>query len=302
MRTDANGALFDNAGRPSRVMYYTGPLLKARGWECTAVPELRLAALELADPLGQRLAITEYAPTISRSTQSKEVLMKTTLRFISISLVLGLAGALTAAWGAESVINLINHGENIQNKVKSAKAAQDDVNLRNKKLVATGKQLVADQQQLQQGLAAYQKQNAAVKSQIADYKSKCEKKQLNQDTYKACKEQLAQINVNIAAVNAIPAKLNKQQNDFNARANKYNQDTKDLQAMARTAAANYSNALSMAEQWEYKASTRVADPGFQPYAKKAGCPDVRKQPKTISGILKMNTEILVCLKKVVGTN
>lgn len=51
LQTDANGALLDNTGQPSRLMYYTGPLLKARDWECTAVPELRLAALRLADHL-----------------------------------------------------------------------------------------------------------------------------------------------------------------------------------------------------------------------------------------------------------
>ncbi|HKT32315.1 MAG TPA: FAD/NAD(P)-binding protein [Gammaproteobacteria bacterium] len=49
--TDDEGALLDNAGRASRVIYYTGPLLRARDWECTAVPELRLAALRLADRL-----------------------------------------------------------------------------------------------------------------------------------------------------------------------------------------------------------------------------------------------------------
>lgn len=49
--TDAEGAALDNAGRSSRVIYYTGPLLRARDWECTAVPELRLAALRLADQL-----------------------------------------------------------------------------------------------------------------------------------------------------------------------------------------------------------------------------------------------------------
>ena len=223
-------------------------------------------------------------------------------RIFPVLLTLALAGALTAAWGAESVINLISQGEAIQNEVNASKTAQEDVDHRNKELQATGKQLVADQQQLQQDLAAYQKQNAGVKSQIADYKSKCEGKQLNPDTYKACKAQLAQINVNIVAVNAIPAKLNKQQNDFNASAVKYNKDTKDLQARARTVSANYSNALSKAEQWEYQASNLVASQGFQQYAKTAGCPDVRKQPKTIDGILKMNTGILTCLRKVAGTN
>lgn len=48
---DAEGAVLDNAGRPSHVIYYTGPLLRARDWECTAVPELRVAALRLADHL-----------------------------------------------------------------------------------------------------------------------------------------------------------------------------------------------------------------------------------------------------------
>ncbi|MGH8293275.1 MAG: FAD/NAD(P)-binding protein [Gammaproteobacteria bacterium] len=49
--TDDEGALLDNAGRSSRVIYYTGPLLRSRDWECTAVPELRRAALRLADRL-----------------------------------------------------------------------------------------------------------------------------------------------------------------------------------------------------------------------------------------------------------
>jgi uncharacterized NAD(P)/FAD-binding protein YdhS len=51
LMTGSDGALLDNAGHASRVIYYTGPLLKARDWECTAVPELRLAALKLADRL-----------------------------------------------------------------------------------------------------------------------------------------------------------------------------------------------------------------------------------------------------------
>lgn len=45
------GAVLDGAGRASHIIYYTGPLLRARDWECTAVPELRVAALRLADHL-----------------------------------------------------------------------------------------------------------------------------------------------------------------------------------------------------------------------------------------------------------
>ncbi len=48
---DASSRVVDNAGRPSSVISYTGPLLKARDWEGTAVPELRVAAEKLADRL-----------------------------------------------------------------------------------------------------------------------------------------------------------------------------------------------------------------------------------------------------------
>ncbi len=51
LQTDNEGALLDHTNRTSEVIFYTGPLLKARDWECTAVPELRLAALKLADRL-----------------------------------------------------------------------------------------------------------------------------------------------------------------------------------------------------------------------------------------------------------
>lgn len=51
--TDARGALLNRNGQPSELVYYTGPLLRARDWECTAVPELRVAAMNLADYLVQ---------------------------------------------------------------------------------------------------------------------------------------------------------------------------------------------------------------------------------------------------------
>lgn len=48
---DALARVLDNAGRPSGVISYTGPLLRARDWEGSAVPELRVAAAGLADRL-----------------------------------------------------------------------------------------------------------------------------------------------------------------------------------------------------------------------------------------------------------
>jgi hypothetical protein len=43
--------VLDRAGRPSAWLHYIGPLLKARDWEATAVPELRQHALRLSGVL-----------------------------------------------------------------------------------------------------------------------------------------------------------------------------------------------------------------------------------------------------------
>ncbi len=51
IETAADGALLDASGRPSRVLYCVGPLLKADYWEATAVPELRQHAARLAERL-----------------------------------------------------------------------------------------------------------------------------------------------------------------------------------------------------------------------------------------------------------
>jgi uncharacterized NAD(P)/FAD-binding protein YdhS len=45
---DETYAVIDNAGKALPVMSYVGPLLKARDWEATAVPELRRHAARLA--------------------------------------------------------------------------------------------------------------------------------------------------------------------------------------------------------------------------------------------------------------
>ena len=46
-----DGALYDASGRLSPVLFLMGPLLKARDWESTAVPELRAHAARLANRL-----------------------------------------------------------------------------------------------------------------------------------------------------------------------------------------------------------------------------------------------------------
>lgn len=48
---DGADRVLDNAGHPLGVISYTGPLLRARDWEGTVVPELQVAARRLADRL-----------------------------------------------------------------------------------------------------------------------------------------------------------------------------------------------------------------------------------------------------------
>ena len=51
IETGEDGAILDAEGRPSEVLHLVGPLLKARYWEATAVPELRQHAAWLAELL-----------------------------------------------------------------------------------------------------------------------------------------------------------------------------------------------------------------------------------------------------------
>jgi uncharacterized NAD(P)/FAD-binding protein YdhS len=53
---DASLHVLDAAGQPVPWLRYVGPLLKARDWEATAVPELRVHALSLARDMAATLA------------------------------------------------------------------------------------------------------------------------------------------------------------------------------------------------------------------------------------------------------
>ncbi len=55
-----NCALIDARGNSSKAMYYIGPLLKARYWEATAVPELRVFAQRLAQTLLASLSARDH--------------------------------------------------------------------------------------------------------------------------------------------------------------------------------------------------------------------------------------------------
>jgi len=55
--TGAFGALVDATGRIADNLYYIGPMLRARLWESTAVPELRMHAEQLARHLSARAGL-----------------------------------------------------------------------------------------------------------------------------------------------------------------------------------------------------------------------------------------------------
>ncbi|WEX14301.1 FAD/NAD(P)-binding protein [Pseudomonas sp. G11] len=56
MEIAPSGALVDHNGVESRWLYYVGPLLQARDWEATAVPELREYVKRMADTLATALS------------------------------------------------------------------------------------------------------------------------------------------------------------------------------------------------------------------------------------------------------
>lgn len=228
--------------------------------------------------------------------------MKTTLRIVTLSLVLGLAGAVVTAWGAESVMDLISQGEAAMAKVKSSKTALDELTQKNTALVAEGNEIRTTQTQLQADIAAYSKVNGDIAAKTAAYKAKCNNKQLTPDEYKACAAQLSEINASIASANTEPAKLKARQQAFIARATAFNQQAQELPNQVKAADATYRTALSYEYAWLDRARDQVATPAFQPYAKKYKCPNVMKPAKTQEEADTMSEQILACLKRVVNSN
>ena len=54
--TDPDGRLFDANGNASEVLFYVGPLLRARHWEAVAVPELRTHVARTTEAIAASLA------------------------------------------------------------------------------------------------------------------------------------------------------------------------------------------------------------------------------------------------------
>jgi uncharacterized NAD(P)/FAD-binding protein YdhS len=55
IKTDNKGAVITASGEPSDCFYAIGPVRKASLWETTAVPEIRVQAVQLAEHLLSRL-------------------------------------------------------------------------------------------------------------------------------------------------------------------------------------------------------------------------------------------------------
>lgn len=227
--------------------------------------------------------------------------MKTTVRIFMLATIIGLAAPLTAVWGAESVASLITQGEAAVAKSNSSKDALDAAVKKNDSLVAEGKSITAEQQQLQADIDALKKASADYNQKASDYEAACAKPKTT-DQYNACKAQNAELKQTSDQLKSEPAQLTKRQNDFIARATKFNQEVKAAPKEVEAAQNAWRKALIDQYSWLDKARVMVASPAFEPYAKKAGCPDVKNPAKTDEAAMKMSDEIITCLKKVAGTN
>ena len=218
------------------------------------------------------------------------------LRISLIPLMLGLA---TAAWGAESVMSLISNGEAVQKEVTDTKAAMEASEQKNKTLAAEGNKLTSDQKQLVADVASWNKANDELRQRIADNQTNCgpDKKQ-TPDSYKACKDQIAQLNSDIAKVNAQNGDLNKRNKDINERIPKYNEAIKGIGDEIKQGYAAYNAALKKEAAWLDQARTQMSSSAFASYGKKAGCPDVNKNTKTPEAMIQMSSDVIACLKRV----
>lgn len=226
--------------------------------------------------------------------------MKTTLRIVTLSLALGLAGALATAWGAESVMDLISQGESAMAKVKTAKTTLEVITQKNTALQAEGTQIQAENTKLQADIAAFKQQVADYNQKATAYKQQCSSAKTD-DQVKACNAQHTALQQESDDLKNKPATLNTREKDFIAKATAYNQQVKALPNDLKTAESNYRTALSYQYAWLDKARDQVAQPAFKPYAKKFNCPNVMKPAKTQDEADTMSDQIIACLKRVVNS-
>jgi len=220
------------------------------------------------------------------------------MRIPLITLALTL-GAASAAWGAESVMNLISAGEAVQKEVQDTKAKSDAAQQKGKDLAAQGKAMQSEKNKILADLDAWQKENDGVKARTADYQSKCgPDKKLNQDEFKACTAEKDQLNTDIAKVNADNAELQKRNDALNAKIPTYNEAAQANPAEQKDTYNAYTSSLKKEAGWLDQARTQMSSDAFKSYGVKAGCPDVNKPAKTPEAMIKMTDDVIACLKKV----
>ena len=219
------------------------------------------------------------------------------MRIPLITLALTL-GAASAAWGAESVMNLISSGEAVQKEVMDTKARTEASEKANKELAAQGKELTAANNQLNADIAAFKKDGDAINQRSSDYKSRCQGKSVTADEAKACKTEADALNADIAKNNAQTGELKKRQDELFAKINKYNEAIKTNPAEQKSAYDAFNAATKKEGAWLDAAREQMSSEGFKAYGAKAGCPDVNKSPKTTDAMIKMTDDVLACLKKV----
>jgi len=224
--------------------------------------------------------------------------MKST-RIPLITLALALACAATAAWGAESVMNLISSGEAVQKEVTQTKAAYDAVQNKKKDMAAQAKQFGVDQNKLAADVAQYQKDSAAVNQSAADFKTHCgADKKLTQDEYKACTAEQQQINADVTRVNGEFPALKQREDSLNAKIAEYNKGAGGIDAKVNEAYKTWDEALKKEGAWLDQARSLLVSDAFKSYGQKAGCPAVGKPASTPEAADKMASDIIACLKKV----
>jgi uncharacterized coiled-coil DUF342 family protein len=224
------------------------------------------------------------------------------MRISMITLALALAGTVTAAWGAESVMNLISGGEAVQKQVHETKASYDAVQAKKAEMIAQAKQFGVDQNKLAADVAQYQKDSAAVNQSTADFKTRCgQDKKLNQDEYKACTADQQQINADVTRVNGEFPALKQRKDTLDAKIAEYNKGAGGIDAKVNEAYKTWDSALKQEGSWLDQARSLLVSEAFKSYGQKAGCPAVGKPATTPEGADKMTSDILACLKKVSST-
>lgn len=220
------------------------------------------------------------------------------VRLTLVSLTLGLA-AMTAAWGAESVMNLISGGEAVQKEVTDTKAAYDTAVRRDKELGAEGPQLAAANEQLNKDIANFKKESDSVSQRTDDYKARCSPdKHLNSDEFKACTADKDQLNADIGKLGPERDEINKRIADLQAKINAHNEEAKGSGDRVHTAYNAYFASLKKEGAWLDQARTLMVSDAFKPLGAKASCPDVTKNPKKDEDQIKMSNDVVACLKKV----